>query len=298
MSPGSGEFAYIEWLRRQTPTDARVLIGPGDDCAALRFNADASVLVTTDMLMDGTCFRLAEVGPRPVGRKAMAVNLSDIAAMAGRPMAAVVSVALPRTNGRALADIYLGKITNWNSSRIKTLNKGLNLPDLKITPVYRSDNSGTSYNFTDYLSTPSSEWRSKVGIGVNAKSVLLAQSKNLRQWIDRPCRRGSHRCNHGPHISARHARCQRVLGHPPPRIAGPALELQLHNRADAFVRIVRLLARENFLSRMHLRSHPKRLEIRHRATPAQVAEKLSPTEHCGDFRNRFLLHRGCRASPI
>ena len=73
-----------------------------------------------------------------------------------------------RLNGRALADIYLGKITNWNSSRIKTLNKGLNLPDLKITPVYRSDNSGTSYNFTDYLSTASSEWKSKVGIGVNA----------------------------------------------------------------------------------------------------------------------------------
>jgi phosphate transport system substrate-binding protein len=73
-----------------------------------------------------------------------------------------------RLNGRALADIYLGKITNWNSSRIKTLNKGLNLPDLKITPVYRSDNSGTSYNFTDYLSTASSEWNSKVGIGVNA----------------------------------------------------------------------------------------------------------------------------------
>jgi len=73
-----------------------------------------------------------------------------------------------RLNGRALADIYLGKITNWNSSRIKTLNKGLSLPDLKITPVYRSDNSGTSYNFTDYLSTASSEWKSKVGIGVNA----------------------------------------------------------------------------------------------------------------------------------
>ena len=109
MSPGSGEFAYIDWLRQRTPADARVLIGPGDDCAALRFNADAPVLVTTDMLMDGTCFRLAEVGPRPVGRKAMAVNLSDIAAMAGRPVAAVVSVALPRTNGRTLAeDLYLG----------------------------------------------------------------------------------------------------------------------------------------------------------------------------------------------
>jgi thiamine-monophosphate kinase len=109
MSHSSGEFGFIEWLRRQTPADARLLIGPGDDCAALRLNADAPALVTTDMLMEGTCFRLAETGPRLVGRKAMAVNLSDIAAMAGRPVAAVVSVALPRRDGRALAeDLYHG----------------------------------------------------------------------------------------------------------------------------------------------------------------------------------------------
>jgi thiamine-monophosphate kinase len=109
MTSSLGEFAYIDWLRRQTPPDARLLIGPGDDCAALRLNPDAAALLTTDMLMDGTCFRLAEVGPRPVGRKAMAVNLSDIAAMAGRPVAAVVSVALPRRNGHALAEeLYRG----------------------------------------------------------------------------------------------------------------------------------------------------------------------------------------------
>jgi len=81
---------------------------------------------------------------------------------------------IPGLNGRlhlnagVLADIYLGKITNWNSSRIKALNRGLNLPDLKITPVYRSDNSGTSYNFTDYLANASGAWKSKVGVGVNA----------------------------------------------------------------------------------------------------------------------------------
>jgi thiamine-monophosphate kinase len=109
MGPGSGEFAYIDWLRKQTPAAGRVLIGPGDDCAALRWQPDAPVLVTTDMLMDGTCFNLVEAGPRLVGRKAMAVNLSDIAAMAGRPIAAVVSVALPRQNGRTLAEeLYLG----------------------------------------------------------------------------------------------------------------------------------------------------------------------------------------------
>src|SRR5439155_11055631 len=109
MNSSTGEFAYIDWLRRQTPADARLLVGPGDDCAVLRLNPDVPALVTTDMLMDGTCFRLAEAGPRAVGRKAMAVNLSDIAAMAGRPVAAVVAVALPRRGGRALAEeLYLG----------------------------------------------------------------------------------------------------------------------------------------------------------------------------------------------
>jgi thiamine-monophosphate kinase len=104
-----GEFAYIDWLRRQTPSDPRVLLGPGDDAAALRLTPGAPCLVTTDMLLEGSCFCLAEAGPRRVGRKAMAVNLSDIAAMAGRPIAAVVSVGLPRQGGRALAEeLYLG----------------------------------------------------------------------------------------------------------------------------------------------------------------------------------------------
>jgi thiamine-monophosphate kinase len=103
------EFAYIDWLRRRTPSDARVLLGPGDDAAAVKLSSGAPCLVTTDMLLEGSCFRLAEAGPRRVGRKAMAVNLSDIAAMAGRPVAAVVSVGLPRQQGRALAEeLYLG----------------------------------------------------------------------------------------------------------------------------------------------------------------------------------------------
>jgi thiamine-monophosphate kinase len=103
------EFAFIDWLRRRTPSAERVRIGPGDDTAALDWPADTVCLVTTDMLLEGSCFRLAEAGPRRVGRKAMAVNLSDIAAMAGRPVAAVVSVGLPRSGGRALAEeLYLG----------------------------------------------------------------------------------------------------------------------------------------------------------------------------------------------
>ncbi len=107
--PPFGEFAFIDWLRRRTLSAGRVLIGPGDDTAAVSWPAATPCLVTTDMLLEGSCFRLDEAGPRRVGRKAMAVNLSDIAAMAGIPVAAVVSVGLPRQGGRALAEeLYLG----------------------------------------------------------------------------------------------------------------------------------------------------------------------------------------------
>lgn len=99
----AGEFALIDWIRRRTPEHPRVIVGPGDDTAVLA-PIGGRVLVTTDMLMDGTCFVLAEAGPQRVGRKAMAVNLSDIAAMAGKPSAAVVSLGLPRDGGRALAE--------------------------------------------------------------------------------------------------------------------------------------------------------------------------------------------------
>ncbi|MGL4420299.1 MAG: thiamine-phosphate kinase [Gemmataceae bacterium] len=102
----ANEFEYIRWLRDQTPAHARVTIGPGDDCAAIAL-PDREMLITTDMLMEGVDYVLAEAGPRRIGRKAMSVNLSDIAAMAGRPVAAVVSVALPQ--GVSIAEeLYRG----------------------------------------------------------------------------------------------------------------------------------------------------------------------------------------------
>jgi phosphate transport system substrate-binding protein len=73
-----------------------------------------------------------------------------------------------RLSGKVLAQIYLNQIQKWNDARIKKLNPSLNLPNLDITPVHRSDNSGTSYNFTEYLSSASPEWKSRVGVGVNA----------------------------------------------------------------------------------------------------------------------------------
>jgi phosphate transport system substrate-binding protein len=69
-----------------------------------------------------------------------------------------------KISGPVLAQIYLGAIKTWNAPAIRKLNPGIKLPDEPIVPVYRSDGSGTSYNFTDYLSTQSKAWKSKIGI--------------------------------------------------------------------------------------------------------------------------------------
>ncbi len=68
-----------------------------------------------------------------------------------------------------LAGIFLGKITNWNDAKIGAVNKGVNLPDMKITVVHRSDGSGTTKIFSDYMSKISSEWKEKVGSGKSLK---------------------------------------------------------------------------------------------------------------------------------
>lgn len=92
----ASEFAFIDWITKQSPAKHESLLqGIGDDCAVLQPFSNP-MLVTTDMLMEGSCFILDEAGPYRVGRKAMAVNLSDIAAMAGKPIAAFVSLGIPR----------------------------------------------------------------------------------------------------------------------------------------------------------------------------------------------------------
>ena len=96
-----GEFDLIAWIKARASAGGAVPLGIGDDCALIRPTPGAELLVTTDMLMDGRHFRLDEVTPAEVGFKALAVNLSDVAAMAGVPLAAFVAVALPR--GEAVA---------------------------------------------------------------------------------------------------------------------------------------------------------------------------------------------------
>ena len=103
------ERDLIDWIRRNTPpAGPNVPIGPGDDTAMVLAGNEA-VLVTVDQVLDGVHFELALCGGYLAGRKAMARNLSDIAAMAGTPLCAVVAVALPKGLDEAVArDIHRG----------------------------------------------------------------------------------------------------------------------------------------------------------------------------------------------
>ncbi|GAB2659019.1 phosphate ABC transporter substrate-binding protein PstS [Arenimonas aestuarii] len=74
-----------------------------------------------------------------------------------------------KLDGATLANVYLGKITKWNDPAIAGLNPGVALPDLRITVVHRSDGSGTTFNFVNYLSKVSPEWQTKVGEGTSVR---------------------------------------------------------------------------------------------------------------------------------
>jgi phosphate transport system substrate-binding protein len=74
-----------------------------------------------------------------------------------------------KLTGPLLADIFLGKVTSWNDPAIAAVNAGTALPDRRITVVHRSDGSGTTFNFVNYLSKVSPEWKDKVGAGTAVK---------------------------------------------------------------------------------------------------------------------------------
>ncbi|MCA9248602.1 MAG: thiamine-phosphate kinase [Planctomycetales bacterium] len=98
------ELEFIRWLNNRIAAHPGARLGIGDDAALLEWADRGDCVVTSDLLMDGAHFRL-EAGdpPKRIGHKALAVNLSDLAAMASRPVAAFVSLALPRNGGLPLA---------------------------------------------------------------------------------------------------------------------------------------------------------------------------------------------------
>jgi thiamine-monophosphate kinase len=105
------ESDFIAWLRVRLPPHPQLRLGPGDDAAILQLGSRAECVVTVDLLTDGVDFDLTAIDPRRAGRKALAVSLSDLAAMAAKPVAAVIALALPRRGGRQLAiELYEGLI--------------------------------------------------------------------------------------------------------------------------------------------------------------------------------------------
>ena len=70
-------------------------------------------------------------------------------------------------DGPTLAKIFMGQIKQWNDPAIQKLNKGVSLPTTAITIAHRSDGSGTTFNFTDYLSAVSPAWKSQIGTGTS-----------------------------------------------------------------------------------------------------------------------------------
>ncbi|HAZ08797.1 MAG TPA: phosphate ABC transporter substrate-binding protein PstS [Elusimicrobia bacterium] len=121
--------------------------------------------------------------PTVLGAVVPAYNLKDIADL--------------RLSGPVLADIFLGKITRWTDPAIAKLNENVKLPDAAITVVHRSDGSGTTYCFVDYLSKVSAEWKKKVGtntavnwpVGLGGKgnegvAGLVKQTPNALGYIE------------------------------------------------------------------------------------------------------------------
>jgi thiamine-monophosphate kinase len=103
-----GEFGLINRIMKSVKTDSSVIKGIGDDCAVIKFNKTHYMLYTSDMLVEGVDFT-AKDSPYLLGRKALGVAISDIAACAGIPRFALVSLGLPKTASVRLVDeIYKG----------------------------------------------------------------------------------------------------------------------------------------------------------------------------------------------
>jgi len=114
------------------------------------FGASDVPMGSADITSAGGPDTLTQI-PTTLGVIAIAYNVSGVAKL--------------QLDGPALANIYLGHIKKWNDPALVALNAGVTLPNKEIQVVHRSDSSGTSYHFTDYLGKVSDEWKTKVGVG-------------------------------------------------------------------------------------------------------------------------------------
>jgi phosphate transport system substrate-binding protein len=141
------------------------------------YNKKTGVQINYQSIGSGGGIRQFTEGTVEFGASDGPMTESQIAAVSGNVLhvptvlgAVVVTYNLPtlgqtklRFDGNALVDIFMGRITKWNDPRLAKLNPGVKLPDVDVIVVHRSDGSGTTYVFTDFLNKYSREWRDKVG---------------------------------------------------------------------------------------------------------------------------------------
>ncbi|MDD2689429.1 MAG: thiamine-phosphate kinase [Candidatus Omnitrophica bacterium] len=130
-----GEFGLIERFRKSIKTDSSVVVGSGDDCAVIKFSKDKYQLFTCDMLVEGVDFTLRDK-PELIGRKALAVSISDIAACAGEPTHCLISLGLPKSLPLRLLDrITRGIFSEAGKYRINILGGDLSRADKLVIDV-------------------------------------------------------------------------------------------------------------------------------------------------------------------
>jgi phosphate transport system substrate-binding protein len=141
------------------------------------YNKKTGIQINYQSIGSGGGIRQFTEGTVDFGATDGPMNESQIAAVNGNVLhiptvlgAVAVTYNLPslgptklKFDGNVLTDIFMGRITKWNDSKIAALNPGVKLPDLDLIVVHRSDGSGTTYVFTDYLNKFSREWKDKVG---------------------------------------------------------------------------------------------------------------------------------------
>ena len=105
------EREFLAWLADNVPSGEGIATGLGDDAAVLKIPSGQELVVTTDAIVEGSHFLQEQASPKQIGRKALAVNLSDLAAMAAKPLAAVATIALPKSLGPH-AIVYAKSLTD------------------------------------------------------------------------------------------------------------------------------------------------------------------------------------------
>ena len=128
------ELEFIRWLREHVPADPRAKLGLRDDAALLSLAGNSEIVVTADLLTDGVDFRVGHDDLPRIGRQALGANLSDLAAMAAKPLAAFISVALPHDGPAgqgpladeskgAREDRVQGSVSHWGAGRSETVRR-------------------------------------------------------------------------------------------------------------------------------------------------------------------------------